>query len=134
MIHHRANMYLEDKMEKTALLIKEKKPEDYQSWKLYHDTMEKDLRESPFLAKYFEVFLEIRSSRRLKDRLVFRVKILDGRISFGKLQFLVMPFEANSVNGPCGCRWVDRDAVVFEHDKKFELYVKATDPTAVRRN
>ncbi len=66
-----------------------------------------------------------------KDVLLFPVKILKGRKSFGKLQCLITPLLTGAdlphSDHSLGQRWVDRKFLVLGHDHEFKLYQKFLD-------
>lgn len=63
-----------------------------------------------------------------KNAMLFPVKVIKGRKSFGKLQCLITPLSVGAdvifSDTTLGQRWVDRKFLVLSHDQEFELYQK----------
>lgn len=97
--------------------------DSYKEWKAYFDLREKDMRSNPTHCRYEKAFFRLGKKDYAKDVLYFPVEIRSGRLSFGKVQFLVTPFGVEK--GILGQRWVERKALVMQHDQMFEHLQKA---------
>ena len=97
--------------------------DDYRYCKAYFDLCEKDMRLNPTHYSYRKAYYRLGKNNHAKDVLYFPVEIRSGRISFGKVQFLVTAFGVEK--GILGQRWVDRKALVMDHDRLFDHLQKA---------
>jgi hypothetical protein len=95
----------------------------------YRNYVEKMIQDNPqdSLLRYSKAFFraaDYKSSSR-KNTLLFPVKVIKGRKSFGRLQFLISPLSKTdeSLTGtPLGQRWVDRKFLILSHDLEYILY------------
>lgn len=98
--------------------------DSHREWKAFFDYCEKDMRSNPTHFKYQKAYYRLGKRGFDKFALFFPVEIRSGRVSFGKIQFLITPFGVEK--GVLGERWVERKTLIMEHDidfKRFELSV-----------
>lgn len=88
-------------------------PYDRHYWK----AVEEDIRKFPATAANYRLgFLVEKSRQRLGDALSMPIQLIDGRLSFGKLQFKIVPY---GVKEGLGSKWVDRKFLVLHHDSNY---------------
>lgn len=86
--------------------------------KMYFDTCEADMKKWPTHYRYQLAFYRIGKNDLDKDVMHIPVEISDGRLSFGKPQFLITP--SGVIKGVLGKRWVNRKTLIMQHDRLFE--------------
>jgi hypothetical protein len=79
--------------------------------------LESEIIKSPNSLANEKAYLCLRKINAAEDVIYFPVVIKDARISFGKIQFLIVPFSAS--NSGLGSRWVERKQLVLAHDYQF---------------
>jgi hypothetical protein len=97
----------------------------------YRIFVEKMIQDNPqdTILMYTDAFFRI--GKGLPGRsnvLLFPVKVIKGRKSFGRLQCLITPLLIGNDVGlsdtSLGQRWVDRKFLILSHDHEFKFYQK----------
>ena len=95
----------------------------------HHKLYEKLYSENPCCARYHRAFFRLGKADSTKSVIHFPVLIKDTRISFGKAQFLVLPYGEDAYRSRLGQRWVARETLVMDHDRLFQQFCDARSST-----
>lgn len=101
--------------------VRKEQEQRYREWKSYFDYCEKDMQGNPVGCRHQKAYYKAGKPRgRGKDALLFPVEIVSGRVSFGKIQFLITPYGVNKF--VLGGRWVEKKMLVMQHDSEFSRF------------